>query len=200
MSEYYTMEAKKSLRSGCDTCKPFREGFNKMAESLASSKVSTTLFTILPMVSMTVALIYFETSFSTIYFNNQQYQITPYKYIILSPVIVVSSLTFIFGFLALLAIRFELQNLLGFCSFVYASIAYWAIINILIIVFCMVPYFATSVVGSILGWSIPSAFVWLFTSAVMDAHRKNVNNAISGIASLASMTSLVAADSVEEMV
>ena len=177
MSEYYTMEIKK----GCDACKPFRDGFNKMAESLASSKISTTIFTILPIISMTIALIYFETSFNNIYFNNQPYQITAYKYIILSPVIVVSSLTFIFGVLALLAIKFELQNLLGFCSFVYASIAYWAIINILIIMFCMFPYFSTTVIGSILAWSIPSAFVWLFTSAIMDAHRKNVNNAISGL-------------------
>ena len=196
MSDYYTMESKNSLRSGCDACKPFREGFNKVAESLAGSKVSTTIFTILPMASMIVALIYFETSFSTIYFNNQSYQITAYKYIILSPVIVVSSLTFVFGSLALLAIKFELQNLLGFCSFVYASIAYWVIINILIIVFCMVPYFAGSLIGSILAWSIPSAFVWLFTSAIMDAHRKNINNAISGRAT----PLVVAADSVEEMV
>ena len=169
------------VKKGCDACKPFREGFNKMAESLASNKISTTIFTTIPMISMIVALIYFETSFNTIYFNNQPYQITAYKYIILSPVIVVSSLTFIFGALALLAIKFELQNLLGFCSFVYASIAYWAIINILIIIFCMVPYFATTVIGSILAWSIPSSFVWLFTSAIMDAHRVSVNNAISGL-------------------
>jgi len=127
----------------------------------------------------TCALIYFETSFNNIYFNNVSYQITPYKYIILSPVIVVSNLTFVFGNLAFLAIRFELQSLLGFCSFVYASIAYWAIINILIIMFCMVPYFAASVIGSILAWSIPSSFIWLFTSAIMDAHRKNVNNALA---------------------
>jgi len=177
MTDYITMEVKK----GCDCCLPFRNGFNKMAESLASSKISTTIFTAIPMISMIVALIYFETSFNTIYFNNQPYQITAYKYIILSPVIVVSSLTFIFGALALLAIKFELQNLLGFCSFVYASIAYWAIINILIIIFCMVPYFATTVIGSILAWSIPSTFIWLFTSAIMDAHRVSVNNAISGL-------------------
>ena len=169
------------VKKGCDACKPFREGFNKMAESLASNKISTTIFTTIPMISMIVALIYFETSFNNIYFNNVSYQITAYKYIILSPVIVVSSLTFIFGALALLAIKFELQNLLGFCSFVYASIAYWAIINILIIIFCMVPYFATTVIGSILAWSIPSTFIWLFTSAIMDAHRVSVNNAISGL-------------------
>jgi hypothetical protein len=45
----------------------------------------------------------------------------------------------------------------------------------------MVPYFATTVIGSILAWSIPSSFVWLFTSAIMDAHRVSVNNAISGL-------------------
>ena len=61
----------------------------------------------------------------------------------------------------------------------YASIAYWAIINILIIVFCMVPYFSGAVIGLLLGWSIPTTFVWLFTSAIMDAHRKNVNASIA---------------------
>jgi hypothetical protein len=167
------------INKGCDTCKPFREGFAKMTAAIASSKIFTAVFTAIPILSMIVALIYFETSFNIINFNNVDYEVSRYKYVILSPVIVVSSLTIIFGVAALLAIRFEFQNVLGFSSFVYAAIAYWGMINILIIVFCMIPYFSGSLIGSILAWSSFSAAIWLFSSAVMDAHRKNVNSLLA---------------------
>jgi len=170
------------INKGCDTCKPFREGFAKLTAAVARSKISTAVFTAIPILSMIVALIYFETSFNIINFNNVNYEVSAYKYIILSPVIVVSSLTIIFGFIGLVAIRFEFQNVLGFSSFVYAAIAYWMMINILIIVFCMIPYFSRSLIGSILAWSGFSIALWLFSRAVMDAHRKNVNSALAAAA------------------
>ena len=165
-------------QSGCDACKPFREVFNSSVKTIASSKLFTSILTTIPIISMIAALIYFETSLNAIVFDNTTYEISTYKYVILSPVIVVSSLTFIFGSAALLAIKFQFQNLLGFSSFVYASIAYWAIINILIITFCMVPYFSMLTIGKVLAWSIISSVIWLFTSAVMDAHRQLVNDTI----------------------
>ena len=64
-----------SIRKGCDACEPCRKGFNRMAESLASNKISTTVFTVLPMISMIIALIYFETSFSSVMFNNYVYNL-----------------------------------------------------------------------------------------------------------------------------
>ena len=171
-------------KNGCDTCKPFRDVFNSFVKVIASSKLFTGILTTIPIISMIAAMIYFETSLKAIVFDNTTYEISTYKYVILSPVIVVSSLTFIFGSAGLLAIKFQFQNVLGFSSFVYASIAYWAIINILIITFCMVPYFSMLTIGKVLSWAIISSIIWLFTSAVMDAHRQGVNDAIAPSSSL----------------
>lgn len=130
------------------------------------------------MLCMVALLIYFERFWSVVYIQNQTYYIQQWKSILLSPLYFISAITFVTWILSMVAIKCELQNLLGFCSFVYAAIAYWALINILILFFTAWVYVPISVIGLVFIWAIVPTMLWLFTSAVMDAHRIQINEAI----------------------
>ena len=166
------------VRSTHDACKGCRSCFRSMTHTIAINRILTGVFVSLPMLCVMALLIYFQQYWTYIDIRNQQYNILQYKSILLSPLYFISTVTFIAGIVALIAIRLELQNLLGFCSFVYAAIAYWALINILIIFFSAWVYLPIYLIGLIFVWSIIPTILWLFTSAVMDAHRVQINEAI----------------------
>jgi hypothetical protein len=166
------------VKSTHDACKGCRSCFRSVTHTIAINRILTSVFSTLPMLCMVALLIYFERFWSVIYIQNQTYYIQQWKPILLSPLYFVSTITFIAWILSIVAIKCELQNLLGFCSFVYAAIAYWALINILILFFTAWVYLPIAIIGLVFVWSIIPTLLWLFTSAVMDAHRIQINEAI----------------------
>ena len=171
------MDTKETIQT-CDACKPVRKTFNAVVKSLGRSKILTSVFVLIPMVFMLILLMYFELGIQNIYFQGHQYDFQPYKSFLSPPVILVSSLTFIAGTFSLLSIYFGFQNITGMCSFVYCAIAYWAIINTLIILFCTWNYLNSNTIGYGFLCSSIASFIWLFSSAVMDAHRKVVSDGV----------------------
>jgi hypothetical protein len=179
MSSYLNdLEAQQPPQETCDTCKPIRSTFNALTKMLGQSKVLTTVFILIPMVFMFIFLMYFEYGIQTIYFQGYPYQFEQFRKFFSPPVTLVVSMTFIAGGLSLVSVYFGFQNIIGMCSFVYSSIAYWALINTLIIVFCTYDYLNHTTIGYGFLTSSIVSIVWLFSSAVMDAHRKVVNETI----------------------
>lgn len=159
-------------------CKPVRNAYNQLTSAIGSSKRFTAIIVSIPMITMISGLIYAETTFDIVNFNGVSYSLQAYKNIVLSPVYTITVLTLVSGAAALFGLYWGLQNLVGSASFVYAAIAYWAIVNICIVFVPIWYYFSIHTVSSILCAIIFCALAWLFTSAVMDAHRVSINKAI----------------------
>ena len=158
----------------CDMCKPVRNTFNALTNFFAKSKILTSIYILIPMIMMFILLMYFEYGIVSIYFQDTQYDFDEFRKFFSPPVILISSMTFVSGILSLISVYFGFQNVIGMCSFVYSSIAYWALINTLIIVLCTYDYLNHQTIGyGFLASSLVSC-VWLFSSAVMDAHRKSI--------------------------
>jgi hypothetical protein len=160
-----------TTRSSFDLCKGLRSCFRSVTNTIAYSRIATSVIVVIPMIGMIFAL--FLEHFTQI----DAY----YRYIVSPPLYVISSLTFVFGILGLISIKAELQNLLGFAAFVYAGIGYWATINILILITAGWSYFPIgSIFNILLRVAIPTG-MWLFASSVMDRHRILVNEAIAAV-------------------
>ena len=157
-----------------DSCYICRTSFNSIVQTIGKNSILTGVFVTLPMLCMITILIYVQYGLSTIYFIDQNYPINPYKYILLSPVYFIVGVTLVFGSLAIISIKLQLHNLLAICGFVYAAVAYWAIINILIVVVATWSFMSVAFIGHIFLWGSLSTSVWLFTSAIMEAHRIHI--------------------------
>jgi hypothetical protein len=165
------------VKSTYDVCKGCRNCFKSLTSSLAQNRSTVAVFISLPMLIMVIALIYVETTIST-YMGSVNGMIS-FRFLAFSPLYVISFLTFITGSLALFALHAELQNLLGFAAFVYAAIGYWCVINLMILFLVGWTYLPLVAVGQFFLWISIPMFCWLFTSAIMDAHRILVTAAIS---------------------
>ena len=179
MSVIYTNDLETGLtknKPSCDLCKPIQTTFNALTEMFGKSKLLTALFTLVPMVFMFTILLYFEYQIQDFYFQGIMYNFQDFRSLLLNPVILITSLTLISGSLALISIRYGFHSIIELCSYIYSAIAYWLIINTLIIVFCTWDYLNHSVIGYSFLWSSIASFIWLFSSAIMSAHRR-VNGA-----------------------
>jgi len=175
MSAIYTNDLESGTthnEPSCDVCKPVQHTFTALTEMLGRSKLLTALFTLIPMVFMFTILLYFEYRVENFYFQGIIYNFQDFRPLLLNPVILITSITLISGSVALISICYEFYSIIALCSYVYSAIAYWLIINTLIIVFCTWDYFNHSAIGYAFLWSSIASFIWLFSSAVMSAHRR----------------------------
>ena len=166
-----------AVKSTSDFCKGCRNCYRSLTKSLAINRSVVACFIAAPMVAMVVALIYVETTIAS-YMGSSGGLVT-YRFLAFSPLYVISFLTFIFGGLGLFAVHSELQNLLGFCAYVYSAIGNWAVINLMILFLVGWTYLPLYAVGQFILWISVPMFLWLFTSAVMDAHRVLVTEGIA---------------------
>ena len=154
----------------CDICKPIRNTFTSLTKTIAKSNVLTALFTLIPMVFMFILLIYVEYGVQNFYFQGIKYNFQEFRPVLFYPVVLITSLTLISGTITLISIYYKMYTLIAFCSYIYSAIAYWGIINTLIIVFCTWDYLDHNVIGYAFLWSSLASFIWLFSSAVMNAY------------------------------
>ena len=167
MSVIYTNDLETGLaHERTEVCKP-------VPRVISKSKILTTLFITIPMITVITILLYFEYGIQTIYFRGYPYNFSEFRQFFSPPILLVSSITFITGSISLFSLYFELHYIIGICSYIYTAIAYWAIFNTLIISFCSWGYLDHSVIGYIFMWSSILSSLWLFSSAVMDAYSKN---------------------------
>lgn len=160
----------------CDMCKHVRQTFNALTSFFGKSKLLTSIFILIPMIMMCILLLYFEYGIVSIYFQNTTYDFDEFRKFFSPPVVLLASMTIVSGAVSLISVYFGFQNVIGMCSFIYSSIAYWALINTLIIALCTYDYLNHQTIGyGFLASSLVS-FVWLFSSAVMDAHRVVMNS------------------------
>lgn len=174
MSVIYTNDLETGQEASCDVCAPIQNSFTALTDIFAKSKWLTALFTLIPMVFMFIVLLYLEYGVKNFYFQGIQYSIQEFRPVLVYPVILITSLTLIAGSMSLVAIYYGFYNMIGICSFIYSAIAYWVIINTLIVAFCTWEYLNHSVIGYAFLWSSVASCVWLFSSAVMNAHRRAV--------------------------
>ena len=180
MSVIYTNDLETGLGAtnqepSCDVCAPVQTTFTALTNMLGKSKLLTALFTLIPMVFMFIVLLYLEYGVQNFYFQNIQYSVQDFRPVLIYPIILITTLTLIAGSISLIAIYYGFHNIIGMCSFVYSAIAYWVIINTLIVAFCTWEYLNHSVIGYAFLWSSIASCVWLFSSAVMNAHRRVAN-------------------------
>ena len=162
-----TAEVYLQTRSTFDSCKGIRSCFRSLTNTIAASRVATSIVVFIPILIMIFTLILRE------FYEYSMYSILS------PPIFVVSSLTFVFGIIGLISIKTEMQNLLGFAAFVYAGIGYWALINILILFSAGWSYWPADVMVKLLTWFCFPTCMWLFASSVMDRHRILVSDAIA---------------------
>ena len=161
--------------TSCDACKHVREAFSGFTKLFGKSKRLTAVFTLIPMIMMFIFFLYIEYGIQTVYFQGYPYEFERLRQFFNPPLTLLACMTFISGGLSIVSLYFGFQNIIGLCSFVYSSIAYWALVNTLIITFCTYDYLNHDVIGYGFLCSSIVSFVWLFSSAVMDAHRKVMN-------------------------
>ena len=179
MSVIYTNDLETGLATmanqepSCDMCEPIQSSFTALTNMLGKSKVITALFTIIPMVFMFIVLLYLEYGVQNFYFQGIQYDFQEFRPLLLYPVVLITGLTTVSGTVSLVSIYYGFHNIITICSYVYSAIAYWLIINTLIITFCTWDYLNHDVIGYAFLWSSIASFIWLFSSAVMNAYSKN---------------------------
>lgn len=143
---------------------------NTVNHLVAKSAALTSLIILGPMVAMLAVALFCEYGIKTINVNNSDYDIQLYRNILLTPIYVIGSITWISGFLALIAMRLKLQPILKLCSYVYAGIGYWCILNIIILVFTSWSYLNTATIGHIFLWASLVSIIWLASASVMNAY------------------------------
>ena len=180
------MNASFQINSTLDSCKGVRSCFRSMTNTIASSRIATAVMISVPMVVMVITL--FVVSSTPNYSDSSLYY---YRYLLTAPIYVVSALTLISGCIGLLALKAEMQNILGAVAFVYAGIGYWAVINMLILFLVGWSYLKAAAMFQILLWVAIPTFLWLFVSSVMDRHRILVSDAIAAAAVSASVSTIV---------
>lgn len=154
-------------------CKPIGNSFTALTDMLGKSKLLTALFTLIPMIFMLTILLYFEYEVQNFYFQGTIYNFQDFRSVLLYPIILITSLTIVSGSISLISIYYGFYNIIGMCSFIYSAIAYWIIINTLIIAFCTWGYLNHTVIGYAFLWSIVASSLWLFSSAVINSHKKS---------------------------
>ena len=147
-----------------------------MTYVIAKSGLLTCILTLTPMIAMFVVLLFCEYGITTITVNDSEYSIQAYRSILIYPIYVIASLTWIAGLASLVAMRLKLNFVMRLASFVYAAIGYWCILNILIVVFTALSYLKAATIGHIFLWASPLALLWLFSAAVMNAYGEEMNS------------------------
>ena len=160
-----------SARSSMDICYGCRKFCTALISSLAHNRLATIGVITLPMLAMTAFLIYLEVYIIKIFSYN-------YNNIYASPIYVLAGITYLFGVLGILSVRYEFQNLLRFCAYIYRSISDWIIISILLIFILVVGYLPSVYAIQVLLWAILPAAIWLFTAEVMRTHCNLITAAI----------------------
>lgn len=167
MSAIYTNDLETGLaHERQEVCKP-------VPTFISKSKNLTSLLITIPMAFMFILFLYFEYGVHNFYFQGIQYDFQAFRSLLLYPVVLITSLTTFSGTVSLVSIYYGFHNIIGICSYVYSAIGYWLIINTLIITFCSWDYLNHDVIGYAFLWSSIASFVWLFSSAVMEAYSKN---------------------------
>ena len=149
---------------------PATNPVRSMTHFVAKSGILTCILTLTPMIAMFVILLFCEYDINTITVNDYEYAIQDYRNILLYPIYVIASLTWIAGLASLVAMRLKVHFVLRLASFVYAAIGYWCILNILIVVFTAWSYLTAATIGHIFLWASIVALIWLFSAAVMNAY------------------------------
>jgi len=145
---------------------------------IAKSAVLTSLFIIAPMVYMFAVLLFCIYGIKTINVSNLEYDIQSYRNILLTPIYVIASITWVSGFMALVSMHLKLQWVLKMSSYVYAAISYWCILNIIIFVFTAWSYLTLATIGHIFLWSSIVSLIWLLSSSVMKVYGEEMLLAI----------------------
>jgi len=143
---------------------------NTVNNLVAKSAALTSLIIMGPMVAMFAVALFCEYGIKTINVNNSDYDIQLYRNILLTPIYVIGSITWISGFAALIAMRLKLQRILKLSSYVYAAIGYWCILNIIILIFTSWSYLNTATIGHIFLWASLVTIIWLASASVMYAY------------------------------
>ena len=149
-----------------------------VSHGVAKSSFFTSLIILAPMVAMFAVLLFCEYGIETINVNNSEYYIQSYRHILLTPVYVIASITWISGFAALISMRLKLQPILKMCSFVYAAIGYWCILNIIILIFTAWTYLTMATIGHIFLWASVVTIIWFFSASIMKAYGEEMNLAV----------------------
>jgi hypothetical protein len=142
---------------------------------VAKSAALTSLIILAPMVAMFALLLFCEYGIKTINVNNNEYDIQTFRHILLTPIYIIGSITWISGFAALIAMRLKLQQILRMSSYVYAASGYWCILNIIILVFTSWSYLNTGTIGHIFLWASLVTIIWLLSASVMNAYAEEIS-------------------------
>jgi hypothetical protein len=172
-----------AVRSSIDVCKGCRKCCGALIKTIAQNRLATAIVISLPMLAMSVFLIYIETSLASFIHTLPSLNIPAfqqYKLVIFSPFYTLAGITYGFGLLAMLAIRCEWQNLIRFSAFVYRGIAHWLLLSIFLLFIPIAGYLPLYIIFQISSLSLLPAALWLFTAGVMTGHSDLITAAIEG--------------------
>lgn len=162
-----------AVHSSMDLCKGCRRCCTSLIKTVAQSRLATAIVLSLPMICVSIFLIYMELYLSVllqeIARTNREgfYQ---YKILILSPIYTLAALNYLFGILGLVALKCEYQNLLRFSAFVHRGVAHWILLTIFLLMAPIGGYLPVYIIFQIMLWSFLPASLWLFVAAVMTGH------------------------------
>lgn len=179
--EYMPEQVGLAVRSSLDLCKGCRSMCNSLIKTIASSRIATVFIISLPMLAISSFLIYAEISLASFLnafssYNAAAY--TQYKTIVFSPIYTLAGITYGFGILGMIGVKWEFQNVLRFSAFVFRGIAHWVLLSIFLLLFPIAGYLPLSMIFQIICWSLFPAGIWLFTAAVMTGHGELITAAI----------------------
>lgn len=171
-----------AVRSSVDVCKGCRKCCMSLIKTIAANRLATSIIIGLPIIAMSCFLIYIETSLTSFIHTlpalSNLAAFTQYKTTIFSPFYILAGITYGFGLLALIAIKWEFQNILRFSAFVYRGIAHWVLLSIFLLIIPIAGYLPLYIIFQVSCWSLLPAGLWLFTAAVMTGHCDLVTAAI----------------------
>lgn len=171
-----------AVRSSVDVCKGCRKCCMSLIKTIAANRLATGIIIGLPMIAMSCFLIYIETSLTSFIHTlpslSNLAAFTQYKTTIFSPFYILAGITYGFGLLGLIAVRWEFQNILRFSAFVYRGIAHWVLLSIFLLIIPIAGYLPLYIIFQVSCWSLLPATLWLFTAAVMTGHCDLVTAAI----------------------
>jgi hypothetical protein len=162
-----------AVRSSLDVCKGCRKCCGSLIKTIAQNRLATGIIISLPMIAISCFLIYTETALTSFIQSLPALNIAQfhqYKMVIFSPIYILSSITYTFGLLALIAVRWEFQNFLRFSAFVYRGIAHWVLLSIFLLIFPIAGYLPMYIIFQVTCLSLIPASLWLFTAGVMTGH------------------------------
>lgn len=170
-----------AVRSSMDMCKGCRSFCRSLISTIGKNRLATAMVVLTPMLVMSGFLLYVELALTDFIYSIRGLNVAVFNYYkntIFSPAYALAGITYGFGLLAWLSIRFEYQNLLRFCAFVYRGIAHWVLLSIFLLIFPIGGYLPVYMLFQIVAWSVLPASIWLFTAAVMTGHSDLITSAI----------------------